>query len=101
MPQEVRAAIAGTDASGAAALVVTYPPKPTHRKVWRITVTGPANTQCLVYLGQIAEPFIDGTNSGARDVAEYPNGMEWPAGERLYLVWNTAAGNAVARVTYE
>ncbi len=81
--------------------------------VWslrRITVTGPAGSRCSVYIGDPADlaSFVDGTRSGAGDVAEYVVPVLVLDQADLQLVWTSADGaplpagaTATARVEYD
>jgi len=72
------------------------------RMVRRICVSGPADTECRVYVGAVqATNLADGTSRGELDVAEYPAGMEWPANRELVLVWDASSGDAFARIEYD
>jgi len=75
--------------------------RPRNSRVWRINHTGPANSTVRLYIGQVNDnQYRDGSSSGVADVAEYPNGLAWPAGSPLIWQWDTP-GAAYVHIEYD
>lgn len=59
------------------------------RYIDRVSIVGPANSICVVYIGSIATiNQVDASGSGQSDTAEYPQGLYVPAGSDVFFVWN-------------
>lgn len=90
----------GCQASGANAQVVIRPNARAAR-VWRINHRGPAGSKVGLYVGQVNDnQFRDGSSSGVQDIAEYPNGLAWPAGSPLVWQWDKP-GDAYVHVEFD
>ncbi|MGW4205017.1 hypothetical protein [Streptomyces sp. NPDC004726] len=72
--------------------------------VGRITVqyNGVGTPRAYVYVGEpVPTNLVSGTRSGGFDESEYVRPLYVPAGQDLCVVWESAAGSALARVEYQ
>lgn len=68
---------------------IDFPADNRGRQLEWITLQGPANSSCSVYLDTI---FIDTTPRGDLNHAEYYKGIPIAGGRILRLVWNVGTG---------
>lgn len=70
---------------------VTSGPFNDNRQLEWISLIGPANSTCNVYLDTT---FLDTTARGDFNRADYPNGNPVARGRQVILTWNTGNGTA-------
>lgn len=97
MPHEVD----GSGSSTVGNVQVALRAMPRRRKILRLNHTGPIDSIVRMYAGQINDnQYRDGSSAGVADVAEYPQGLSWPAGVQMIWLWDKP-GNAYVHVEYD
>lgn len=81
--------------------VATFRPSSNNRFISRCTITGPEDSACVLYVGQMNSiGQRDSSSQGAGDTAEYPGGLYVPAGSIVYLAWSINAPSASGTIQW-